>query len=114
MTEKIMNFKVLLYSNVRNRQEESSTDRFVWFLPNAIPPAKINPQLISFLTSRDFSQKPLNFDERLRKFTLFEDKAQNSSPSAHPGPYTFYRMFLPSSVLELKTFFSFSDLHLLY
>ena len=76
MTEKIMNFKVLLYSNVRNRQEESSTDRFVWFLPNAIPPTKINPQLISFLTSRDFSKKPLNFDERLRKFTLFEDKAQ--------------------------------------
>ena len=76
MSEKFMNFKVLLYSNVRNSQEESSTDRFVWFLPNAIPSGKVNPQLISFLTSRDFSKKPLNFDERLRKFTLFEDKAK--------------------------------------
>jgi len=38
---------------------------------------------------------------------LFEDIAQNSSPSFNPGPDTFYHLFLSASVLELKTFFHF-------
>ena len=75
-TEKLVNFKVLLYTNRKSPQEESSSDRFVWFLPNDIPVNQDNSQLFSFLTSRDFHQKPLNFEERLRKFTLFADKAK--------------------------------------
>ena len=75
-SEKLVNFKVLLYTNGKSPQEESSSDRFVWFLPNDIPVNQENSQLFSFLTSRDFHQKPLNFEERLRKFTLFADKAK--------------------------------------
>ena len=75
-SEKLVHFKVLLYTNGKSPQEESSSDRFVWFLPNDIPVNQDNSQLFSFLTSRDFHQKPLNFEERLRKFTLFADKAK--------------------------------------
>ena len=35
-SEKLVNFKVLLYTNGKSPQEESSSDRFVWFLPNDI------------------------------------------------------------------------------
>ena len=76
MTDANLNFKVLLYSNVKNSEEESSKDQFVWFLPNSTPPKEVNLPFFAFLTSRDFSKRPLTFEERLRKFTLFEGKAQ--------------------------------------
>ena len=114
MTDANLNFKVLLYSNVKNSEEESSNDQFFWFLPNSTPPKEVNLEFISFLTSRDFKMKPLTFEERLQKFTLFEGKAQvfifalvaglelEENQGYMPGLY--------SNLKCLATVFSYTDL----
>ena len=69
-----LDFKVLLFSNVKNTEDQISNDRFVWLLPSTVK--VFGSELKVFLTSRDFRYKPLTIEERLRKFTLFQDKAQ--------------------------------------